>query len=221
MKYVGDVPRMGDLPVPLSCVAVDIGTGSPGDRDDPVRKVVFSSQATPDVRVSDAIGASMSIPGVITPKRIDGRYYIDGAALEHVPVLTAHSDWTRRRRRFRRDRLAILASDLGYAGETLPEKELSDPIDLVVYSRRLQERAITYYNVARCHRPRHGSSVIIVRPSGVRIDLHEVEKMRECLHAAYTDAVRQLSGPGFLDETARSLQRATAFLGLTQRVTRQ
>ncbi|MFH1501791.1 MAG: patatin-like phospholipase family protein [Candidatus Eisenbacteria bacterium] len=214
-RYVGGVPTMGELELPFYCVAVDIGTGaSVSGAADPVRKVVFSREATPDVRLSDAIGASMSIPGVITPKRLGGRYYIDGAALEHLPVLAAYNDWTRRRKRFPRSRLAIVASDLGYAGETLPERELADPIDLVVHSRRLQERAITYYNLLMCHRPRRRCSVIMVRPGGIRIELHEVTKMRACLHSAYEGTVEQLSGRDFLRETNASIERAGSFLGL-------
>lgn len=219
MKYVGRIPRMCELAVPFSCVAVDIGTGDgSAGRSEPVRRVVFSKENTPDVRLSDAIGASMSIPGVITPKRIEGRYYIDGAAVEHLPILTACNYWRRRRRekRLPRGRIAIVASDLGYAGETVPEADLADPIDLVVYSRRLQERVITYHNLLMCHRPRGGSSVILVRPGGVRVELHEVEKMRGCLHKAYVETVEQLCGPGFLHETERALARAEAFLDATE-----
>jgi hypothetical protein len=214
-RYVGGVPTMGELELPFHCVAVDIGTGAPSDRAAPVRKVIFSRETTPNVRLSDAIGASMSIPGVITPKRMDGRYYIDGASLEHLPILAAHNDWlARRRRRFPRERLAVIGSDLGYAGETLPERELADPIDLIVHARRLQERAITYYNLRMCHRPSRGRSVILVRPGRVRMELHEIEKMRGCLHSAYGEVVEQLSGDGFLDETNAAIEQAGSLLGL-------
>ncbi len=156
----------------------------------------------------------MSIPGVITPKRIGERYYIDGAAVEHLPILTARNDWLRRRRRFPPARLAIIASDLGYTGESMPEAELAGPVDLIVFSRRLQERAITSYNMLLCHRPRHGSSVILVRPRSVHVELYEIEKIRRCLRSAYEDMVEQLSGNGFMDETAASISRASESMGL-------
>lgn len=211
-KYIGRVPTLGELPMKFACVAMDIGTGRTEDvGSDTVRKVVFSSEGTPDVTLSDAIGASMSIPGIITPKRIGERYHIDGAAIEHLPIATAYEDWLKRRRRLL-SRLAIVGVDLGYAGDTLPEEDLVDPINLVIYSRRLQERAITFYNLRTCHRPRRGSSVILVRPKTFTAELHEVEKIPGFLHAAYVEATSLLAGPGFMAETKRALSRASTFL---------
>ena len=211
-KYIGRVPALGELPVKFACVAMDIGTGRADDvGTDTVRKIVFSSDETPDVALSDAIGASMSIPGIITPKKIGERYHLDGAAIEHLPIATAHGDWLKRRRRFG-SRLAIVAVDLGYGGDTLPEEDLVDPINLVIYARRLQERAITFYNLRACHAPRRGSSVVLVRPKTFTAELHEVEKIPGFLHAAYVEATNLLAGKGFLDETARALSRASTFL---------
>lgn len=207
-QYVGREPTLGELPMPFACVAVDIGTGEEDDVGrDTVRKVVFSSADTPDVPLSDAIGASMSIPGVITPKKIGERYYIDGASIEHLPIAAARNDWLSRRRWLGR-RLAIIAVDLGYTGDTLPKEELVDPIDLVIYSRRLQERAITFYNLQACHRPLRGSSVILVRPKTLSAELHEVEKIPAFLHDSYREAVTLLAGKGYMDETRRALARA-------------
>jgi predicted acylesterase/phospholipase RssA len=219
MEYVGDVPTMDQLRVPFHCVAVDIGTGESHGADELwVRKQIFSAERTPEVRLSDAIGASMSIPGVITPKRIGDRFYMDGAAAEHLPILSACDNWRRRRRRFTRGRLAIVASDLGYTGEPVPKGDLADPIDLVIFSRRLQERVVNHYNLLMCHRPRRGSSVILVRPRSVHVELYEIEKMKPCLHAAYLAAVTQLAGEGFLGETEAALRRAMSFLGLSARL---
>ncbi len=212
MKYVGRVPKMSELPMSFHCLAVDIGTGSEAGL--PVRKTVFSAETTPDVPVTDAIGASMSIPGVITPKRIGDHYYIDGAAVEHLPILVALNDWRRRRRRFLPRRLAIIASDLGYAGESMLETELADPVDLIVFSRRLQERTITGYNLLLCHRPRRGSSVILVRPRSVQVELYEIEKIRRCMMSAYEDIVEQLSSEDFMSETAASIARASRSMDL-------
>ena len=214
-RYIGDVPSMRELKTPFHCVSVDIGTGrSPTSERSTVRKAIFSAERTPDVSLSDAIGASMAIPGVITPKRIGDRYYVDGAIAEHLPVLSAYVDWRSARRRFRRDRLVIVASDLGYTGEALKEKDLADPIDLVIYSKRIQERIINHHNLLQCHRPRRGSSVVLVRPHGVRVELYEIEKIRPCLNVAYRAAVRQLSGSDFLGETERTLAQARSLLGL-------
>jgi predicted acylesterase/phospholipase RssA len=214
--YLGRVPALSELPTPFSCVSVDIGTGRPEDLPGGIAgKVVLSAESHPDLRVSDAIGASMSIPGVLTPKRMAGRYHMDGATLEHLPIAVAYHDW-RRIPWFRRKPLAILAVDLGYGGEPPSEQQIDHPFDLMVFAGRLQERAITYYNLMRCHRPKRGSCVILIRPKTFYIEVYQVEKIPAAIHAAYVEAVQQLSGPDFMGITNRALADARTFLALSR-----
>src|SRR5262245_55695553 len=49
---------------------------------------LFSDKTTPDVSVVDAVIASMSMPVVFKPWRIDGERYIDGALVSNLPVWT-------------------------------------------------------------------------------------------------------------------------------------
>jgi predicted acylesterase/phospholipase RssA len=213
-KYLGRVPLLGELDVPFACVTFDIGTGRPSEQVGEIAgKVVLSNESRPDLRISDAIGASMSIAGVLTPKKIGGHYHMDGATIEHLPIAVAYRDWMRTPR-LRRRPVAILAVDLGYGGEPPAESQIDEPIDLMVFAGRLQERAITYYNLMRCHRPRAGCSVVLIRPKTLYIELHEVEKIPAAIHTSYTQTVAQLSGPDFLGVTARALEDARAFLDL-------
>jgi NTE family protein len=218
--YLGRVPLLRELSTPFSCVTVDIGTGDPEDPPGGIAgKVVLSGESHPELPVSDAIGASMSIPGVLTPKKMAGRYHMDGAALEHLPIAAAYRDW-QRIPWFRRKPLAILAVDLGYGGEPPSERQIDDPLDVMVFAGRLQERAITYYNLMRCHRPNRGCSVVLIRPKTFYIELHEVEKIPAAIHAAYLETTRQLSGPDFMGVTAHALEDAPTFLGLSRPGTR-
>jgi predicted acylesterase/phospholipase RssA len=208
----GRRPTLEELPIPFSCIACDIGYGDEEPRSRAGSgKVIFSQERTPDVELADAIGASMSIPGVLTPKRIGGRHYVDGGTVENLPVLTAYDDWRRRKRLFGRG-LAIIAVELGSAPHALSEDTLADPISIVLFSGQLQERALTYTNLLACHRPRRGCTVIVVRPSVGFVELHEIEKMRSLMHAGYVAAAEQLAGEGFLDETALVLDDARTFL---------
>ncbi|MGD9678637.1 MAG: patatin-like phospholipase family protein [Vulcanibacillus sp.] len=63
-----------DLDIPLGIVAVDIETGE---------KVVFLKGP-----IATAVRASISIPIVFVPERIDGRLLVDGGVLERVPIPT-------------------------------------------------------------------------------------------------------------------------------------
>jgi predicted acylesterase/phospholipase RssA len=213
-KYLGRVPLLGELETPFSCVTFDIGTGHPEEQvGDIAGKVVLSGESHPDLRVSDAIGASMSIAGVLTPKKIAGHYHMDGATIEHLPIAVAYNDW-RRSHRIGRRPLAIIAVDLGYGGEPPAEHQIDHPIDLMVFAGRLQERAITYYNLRRCHRPRAGSTVVLIRPKTFYIELHEVEKIPAAIHTSYVQTVEQLAGADFLGVTGHALEDARSFLGL-------
>ncbi|TFW31188.1 patatin-like phospholipase family protein [Massilia horti] len=60
------------LPLPLSLVATDIGTGE---------KVVFRSG-----QLSTAMRASMSVPALLSPVRYQGRNLVDGGLVDNLPV---------------------------------------------------------------------------------------------------------------------------------------
>ncbi|WAA13703.1 patatin-like phospholipase family protein [Fervidibacillus halotolerans] len=61
-----------DLHIPVAIVATDIETGE---------KVVFRKGP-----VADAVRASIAIPGIFTPEKIDGRMLVDGGVVDRVPV---------------------------------------------------------------------------------------------------------------------------------------
>ncbi len=211
-KYLGGVPTMGDLKSDFACLAFDIGTGRP-DAGEMATKKIFSRERTPDVRLDDAIGASMSIPGAFTPKKLGDRFYIDGGAVEHLPITTAVEDWLARRRRFGK-RQVIIAVDLGYSGAAPLEETVCSPTDLVMYSNTIQSRAITQYSLQRCHHPRKGTSVVLIRPKLFSIRLCEIEKIPAALYTAYENTIEQLSGQRFLERTEDEMERGTRFLGL-------
>jgi len=212
MKYLGRVPTLGQLGMNFSSVALDVGTGEEGDY---VSKKIFSNQSTPEVSLSDAIGASMAIPGVFPPKKIGGRYHIDGGVVEQLPIRTAYDDWRRRRSLFRRRGLAIIAIDLAERGRTPSRSKLSHPVDLVIYDQTFRGRTITRHSLFRCHHPRGGCSVILIRPRAFGIDLHEIEKIPRAIFMAYERTIEQLSGSGFLDGTMEDLTQAKLELGIT------
>ncbi|MDE2276396.1 MAG: patatin-like phospholipase family protein [Burkholderiales bacterium] len=61
-----------DLPLPVSIVATDIGTGA---------RVVLRSGSLPD-----AMRASMSVPGLMAPLDYRGRKLVDGGLVDNVPI---------------------------------------------------------------------------------------------------------------------------------------
>jgi len=70
-EYYKDI-LIEDLPVPYCAVAADVLTGE---------EIRFSSG-----RVTDAVRASVAIPGVFTPFKLAGRILVDGGIVNPVPV---------------------------------------------------------------------------------------------------------------------------------------
>jgi NTE family protein len=70
--YVGGNIKFSDLKIPLACVATDIDTGE---------EVVIKSGS-----VLEALRASISIPGIFTVVKREGRHLVDGGLTTPVPV---------------------------------------------------------------------------------------------------------------------------------------
>jgi NTE family protein len=66
------VPTFDDLPIPFRAVATDIETGD---------KVVLDRGD-----LADAMRASMSVPAVFAPQRLNGKLLVDGGMADNVPI---------------------------------------------------------------------------------------------------------------------------------------
>ncbi|WP_291987412.1 patatin-like phospholipase family protein [Candidatus Accumulibacter sp. ACC007] len=69
--YLGE-REIGALPLPLSIIATDIVSGD---------RVVFRKGS-----LSEAMRASMSVPGLMAPVESDGRKLVDGGLVDNVPI---------------------------------------------------------------------------------------------------------------------------------------
>lgn len=69
--YLGDL-QISDLPAPFVAVATDLWTGHE----------VWLREG----RLTDAMRASLSLPGIFKPLRINGHWLVDGALVNPVPV---------------------------------------------------------------------------------------------------------------------------------------
>ncbi|MEN8222749.1 MAG: patatin-like phospholipase family protein [Acidobacteriota bacterium] len=70
-EYYKDI-RIQDLPIPYCAIAADVRTGE---------EIRFDKG-----KVIDAVRASVSIPGILTPHKYKGRVLVDGGIVNPVPV---------------------------------------------------------------------------------------------------------------------------------------
>jgi NTE family protein len=66
------VPTFDQLPIPFRAVATDLETGE---------KVVINHGD-----LADAMRASMSVPGVFAPQRLNGKLLVDGGMADNIPI---------------------------------------------------------------------------------------------------------------------------------------
>jgi NTE family protein len=76
---VGDV-TFQELQQPLVVNTVDINSGM---------QVFWGLEGLDEVPVKDAVFASCALPGYLPPREIRGRFYVDGATVDNLPVGTA------------------------------------------------------------------------------------------------------------------------------------
>jgi NTE family protein len=75
-SYLGDL-TIEQLPLPFTCVATDLLTGHEVWLD--------------EGKLIDALRASLSLPGLFAPVRHDGRWLVDGALVNPLPVSVCHA----------------------------------------------------------------------------------------------------------------------------------
>jgi predicted acylesterase/phospholipase RssA len=213
-ELFGNVPRMGDLKIPFSAVSFNVGSGTLCDAGMSA-KAVFSTEKTPDISLSDAIVASIAIPGVFPAKKIHECYYIDGGVVEHLPIVCAYEDW-QKQRRFYEKNLAIVAVNLGYAGDALQQIERVRPHDMFLFAAGILGKAIDRSSMLRVHRPRKGAHVVLVKPRCYDIALTDFEKIPHAMKKAYEAIKDQLKGDRFMAETEKDLEKARQMLGINE-----
>lgn len=72
LARIGMASAIGDLPIPFIAVAADLGSG----------REIWLREGS----LIDAVRASISMPGVIAPKLINGQWLLDGGVVNPVPV---------------------------------------------------------------------------------------------------------------------------------------
>lgn len=80
-SLVGD-RTFDDLERPLLVNTVELNSGM---------QVLWGLPGLRNARVADAVFASCALPGILPPRLIDGRYFVDGAVMENLPVRVAAS----------------------------------------------------------------------------------------------------------------------------------
>lgn len=146
-SLVGDV-TFKDLPRRLVVNTVDLNSG---------QQVLWGLPGLRDAKVADAVFASCALPGILPPREILGRYCIDGAVLENLPI----------RASLALSRLPIVAVDVG--GTRIERTNIERKGFVATYSRGLE---IVMQTLAAEHlQDWSDPPVVLVRPRVERVSM--------------------------------------------------
>lgn len=160
-SLVGDV-TFRDLTRRLVVNTVDLNTG---------QQVLWGLPGLRDARVADAVFASCALPGILPPRAILGRYCIDGAVLENLPVRAALAV----------SRAPIIAVDVG--GTRVERKGVERKGFVATYSRGLE---IVMQTLAAEHLQDWSEPpVVLVRPRVERVSMFAFTRTPFLLEEGY------------------------------------
>lgn len=168
-----EIPRrhFAELDPPLTAVAVDFHSGTP---------VYFGTGEHRDVPLHDAVYASSALPVFFPPAKIQGRYYIDGAVADPLPIERAAEHGAD----------LVIAVDVGSAGEDFeglrPEQGIA--------SMHQRAAAIMTANLTiRTLRAWKGPPLVYIRPDVEGYSGFEFGATRHFIEEGYRAARRALA----------------------------
>ncbi len=146
MRFLTRKKCFAELDLPLAIVATEINQG---------REIVFT-----EGDLAKAIRASISVPGIFVPYKIDDMLLVDGAVLNPTPVDVA--------RKMGAD--IVIAVDLAHAGVV---SNITNMFDVIIQSIDIMERELCKHRQHHCD--------ILIRPDIGHISPSSFEAIDECV----------------------------------------
>lgn len=167
-----------DLIAPLLVSTVDLNSGE---------QVVWGTPERREVRLADAVFASCALPGIFPPRAIGGRYYVDGAVVENLPVRLAAQAAPNQ------PLLAInVAAATGVVRERVEEQGFA-----ATYIRGLE--IVMQSQISTHLRRWEGPPLLLVEPRVEHISMFSFRHQAELLAEGYRATAAALETVGSLD----------------------
>jgi len=157
VRFLTKGRNIEELEIPLAIVATDVERGE---------RVVFREGP-----VYQAVRASISIPGIFTPHRYDGRLLVDGGVIDRVPINVT--------REMGAD--IVIGVDVGVFDREVQVKSI---FDVIFQSIEIMERELL--------RSRMLNADVMIRPDVGHISSTAFTQVDECIERG-RDAARQVA----------------------------
>jgi NTE family protein len=127
--------KFDDLKIPLSVVSADINTGETvifcSKKNVPKGKI-YNTVFITEAKVSEAVRASISLPGIFVPKHLKGHKLVDGGIKDNIPVDILHHQGAKK----------VLAVDLGV---TTGRAKADSMVEILMASVDIMGDELSYY----------------------------------------------------------------------------
>lgn len=149
--------RLEELDIPTAVVATDILSGE---------KVVFTEGP-----IAPAVRASISIPGIFIPEKIDNRLLVDGGVIDRIPVSVAKS----------------LGADIIIAVDVSSGKvngEVTSIFDVIMQSIEIMQHELVHH--------RKVASDLMMRPAVENFSSRAFTNIEDIIRAGEEEAIRHI-----------------------------
>ena len=169
-----------DLPRRLIVGSVEINSGM---------QMYWGLPGLSHVRVADAVYASCALPGFFPPREIDGRFYVDGALVDNLPVLLAGS----------RGHEAVVAVDVGASSVLRADQQESGFAGLFARATEIVFEHTKELHLAAWHTP----PLVLVQPRVEHVPMFSFEHTRDLLGEGRRATAAALDATGDAIRTAK------------------
>ncbi|MDQ0231289.1 NTE family protein [Metabacillus malikii] len=145
------------LNIPVSVVATDLYEG---------KKVIFNSGL-----VADAVRASIAIPGIFVPEKINGRLLVDGGVIDRVPVSVVKEMGAD----------IVIAVDVSHVKKN---EEITSIFDVILQSLDIMQDELVHH--------REIASDIMIRPHVEQFSSRAFTNIKEIIEIGEQEAYKQL-----------------------------
>ncbi|MFX0559711.1 patatin-like phospholipase family protein [Tepidibacillus infernus] len=142
-----------DLPIPLAIVATDIENG---------QKKVFREGP-----IAQAVRASISIPGIFVPERVNDQLLVDGGVVERVPIHSVREMGAE----------FVIAVDVGMVDAKMKVKSI---FDVITQTIDIMERQIYHQQII--------SADYVIRPNVGEISTTSFTNVKDIIDEGYRKA---------------------------------
>lgn len=162
-----------DLDRPLFVNSVDLNSG---------QQVLWGPPGLEGVRVADTVFASCALPGIFPPRRIDDRWFVDGAVVDNLPVRAAALATPH----------PIIAVNL--SGGAHPATDVQEQGFAATYVRGLE--LVMFAQVAGALRAWDGPPLLLIEPRVEQISMFAFDRTEELLQEGYRATLHALDSLG-------------------------